>query len=205
MGDSKFVIVTTLCYVGIFGVVFIVCCCAWTRHLRKSSRGLSSQQRNTQTNRRYLYRPTPQPPEYNAPSTPMPYGPSWPRRGEIQNVNANYFPAASQRAVAGPMFPGYPSANLYSFGVTSAEHVVEIATFGRDNRHGEQFAGNDLSHASNFDQGDSTFVDTEDRTRVLTRSQSSLESEKEVESDSDGSSSQPSHLQDVTLREEGCV
>ena len=135
----------------------------------------------------------------------MPYGPSWPRRGEIQNVNANYFPAASQRAVAGPMFPAYPSANLYSFGVNSATHVVEIATFGRDNRQGEQFAGNDFSHASNFDQGDSTFVDTEDRTRVLTRSQSSLESEKEVESDSDGSSSQPSHLQDVTLREEGCV
>ena len=129
----------------------------------------------------------------------MPYGPSWPRRGEIQNVNANYFPAGSQRAVAGPMFPGY------SFGVSSGTHVVEIATFGRDNRHGEQFAGNDLSHASNFDQGDSTFVDTEDRTRVLTRSQSSLESEKEVESDSDGSSSQPSHLQDVTPREEGCV
>lgn len=38
MVDTKFLIVTTLCYVGIFVVVLVVCCCAWARYIRNEGR-----------------------------------------------------------------------------------------------------------------------------------------------------------------------
>ena len=213
MGDSKFLIVTTLCYVGIFGVIFIVCCCAWSRHFRKANRGFTSRQRNPQTNRR-VYRQTPQPPpDYNVPSTPMPYGA--PRGNEcaegIQHGNDGntYFPVAqhAQGAIVGPMFPGYPRVNLYPLnGVTTRTHAVEITTYG-DNRHGGS-DGDDFSDAasSRFDGGDSSaFADTDqdkEPARIARIQSPSLESEKEAKSDV--SSSLASHLQDVTLQEEQC-
>ncbi|XP_031567125.1 uncharacterized protein LOC116302067 [Actinia tenebrosa] len=38
MVDTKFLIVTTLCYVGIFVVILVVCCCAWSRYMRNEGR-----------------------------------------------------------------------------------------------------------------------------------------------------------------------
>lgn len=38
MVDTKFLIVTTLCYVGIFIVVLAVCCCAWARYMKNEGK-----------------------------------------------------------------------------------------------------------------------------------------------------------------------
>lgn len=222
MVDSKFLIVTTLCYVGIFGVIFIVCCCAWNRHLRKERRGLSPRQRNTQTNRRfYITRPT-QPPEYHAPSTPMQYGVQqrYEFAEEVQNVTAGktYFPLPQRTdnipqrnnlypIVAhypNPVFAGYPLGNLNpSRGVTTGTHAVQITTCGDSSR----YSGDDFSDAtsSRFDGGDSSFANMDEKNPTpLTRARSrSTDSEKEAESDV--SSSEASHLQEITtLREQRC-
>lgn len=219
MVDSKFLIVTTLCYVGIFGVIFIVCCCAWMRHRRHESRGLSSRQRSNQTNRRF-YRPV-QPPEYHTPSTPMPYGA--PRGNEfapveIQNVTAGntYFPAPQRTNNITPrnnlypmaghfpnlVFTGFPRGNLYPANVTTGTHAVQITTCGETVTSQEGCSGDNFSDAtsSRFGGGDNT----DDKNSAPLNSARSRTTDSEREPESDVSSSQASHFQEITLREEPC-
>lgn len=222
MVASKFLVITTLCYVGIFAVIFIVCCCAWTRHRRKERRGNASQQRSNQTSRR-VYRP-PQPPEYHAPSTPVTYGAprSYEFVEEIQTATDGnaYFPTP-QRAhkipaqntlhpIVGhfpaPVFSGYPRGNLYPTTVTTRAHAAQIRNCGETVTSREGYSGDDFSDAtsSRFGGGDSALADTEDKNSVaLSEPRSrSVHSEKEVESDV--SSIEVSHLQRISLREERC-
>lgn len=218
MVDSKFLIVTTLCYVGIFGVIFIVCCCAWMRHRRNESRGLSSRQRSNQTNRRF-YRPV-QPPEYHTPSTPMPYGaPRGNAPVEIQNVPAGntYFPAPQMANNTTPrnnilypmaghfpnlVFTGFPRGNLYPANVTTGTHAVQITTFGETVTSQGGCSGDNFSDAtsSRFGGGDNT----DDKNSAPLNSTRSRTTDSEREAESDVSSSQASHFQEITLREERC-
>lgn len=73
MVDTKFLIVTTLCYVGIFIVVLAVCCCAWARYMKnegrmpagrrtKVSRGRRAVREGTTTNVAHCHTQLPPPP-----------------------------------------------------------------------------------------------------------------------------------------------
>lgn len=176
MVDSKFLVVTTLCYVGIFAVIFIVCCCAWTRHLRKEGRGYSSRLRNN-TNRR-LHRPQP-PPEYPVtPNTPL-----YAQRGnefveETFPVGNTYFPAAQiphnvQRNNLYPMASHYPMfvhprGNLFPTSVTTdVDITLEVNSMTCGETSQGAFSGEDFSDAtsSRFDGGDSAFAETTEEKR----------------------------------------
>lgn len=52
MVDTKFLIVTTLCYVGIFIVVLVVCCCAWARYMKNEGRMPPSRRTKVSRGRR---------------------------------------------------------------------------------------------------------------------------------------------------------
>lgn len=70
MVDSKFLVITILCYVGIFFVIFLVCCCAWLRYVKNEGKG--SRSRNIPIIRgRFYSRTQSQPPAY-IPATPSP-------------------------------------------------------------------------------------------------------------------------------------
>lgn len=164
MVDSKFLVVTTLCYVGIFGVIFIVCCCAWTRHLRKEGRGYSSRLRNNQNRR--LHRP--KPPEYPhvTPSTPM-----YAHRGhEFAEENFpggnTYFPTdqRSQHVQRNNLYPMAGHYPMFAYPLpTSVTTDVNVTldmhnmTYGETSQAG--FLGEDFNDAtsSRFDGGDSAF------------------------------------------------
>lgn len=226
MVDSKFVIVTTLCYVGIVGVIFFVCCCAWTRHRRKELRGFHLQQRNSQTSRQF-YRPV-QPPEYHTPSTPVTY--SAPRPGshfedEMQNrteastyyhgpqrYNAvqrnNLYPQVNVRYHPNPVFTGYPGGNLYpSVNITTGIDSVQMTTREETNTNRPQGLSieNCSEESSTFDGNDSVLADTDDKNSMSLASSRkrsrSLNSDREVES---VSSSQASGFQEISLCEERC-
>lgn len=217
MVDSKFLVVTTLCYVGIFGVIFIVCCCAWARHLRKEGRGYSSRLRNN-TNRR-LHRP--QPPDYPVTTYVTPSTPMYAHRGnefaeeDFQDGNT-YFPAGQRPQhvqrnnlypVAGhyPMF-AYPRVNVVPTSVTTdveVRHVpieVNSLTCGETSQGG--FSGEDFSDAtiSRFD--DSAFSESvqekcHDLTpRTISPSAEGQNDKNEAESDD---SSQDGYLKEVTI------
>lgn len=213
MVDSKFLVVTTLCYVGIFGVIFIVCCCAWTRHLRKEGRGYSSRVRNNPNRRPHR----PQLPEYPhvTPSTPI-----YAHRGNqfaeenFQDGNT-YFPVGQRPQhvqrnnlypMAGhyPMF-AYPRGNLLPTSVTTNVDVtleVNSMTYGETSQGG--FSGEDFSDAtsSRFDGGESAFTENleekcHDLTpRTISPSVEGQHDENEAESDD---SSQVRHLKEVTI------
>lgn len=108
-----------------------------------------------------------------------------------------------------PVFAGYPRGNVYPTSVTSGTHAVRI-TYDPDTSHGG-YSGEEFSDATGtaaslrFDGGDgSVVVDMDEKSPPLkTRTRShSTDSEKEAESDV--SSSETSHLQEITLREERC-
>lgn len=228
MVESKFVIVTTLCYFGIAGVIFFVCCCAWTRHRRKGHRGFHSQQRNSQT-RRQFHRPV-QPPQYHTPSTPVTY--SAPRPGthfedEMQNrtegntyyhgsqrYNAvdrnNLYPQVNVRYQPDSVFAGYPGGNLYtSVNITTGMHAEQMTTRGETNTNLLQGRSieNCSEESSRFDGNDSVLADTDDKNSISIASSrkrsGSLNSDKEVESDS-VSSGEASHFQEISPPEERC-
>lgn len=228
MVESKFVIVTTLCYFGIAGVIFFVCCCAWTRHRRKGHRGFHSQQRNSQT-RRQFHRPV-QPPQYHTPSTPVTY--SAPRPGthfedEMQNrtegntyyhgsqrYNAvdrnNLYPQVNVRYQPDSVFAGYPGGNLYtSVNITTGMHAEQMITRGETNTNRLQGRSieNCSEESSRFDGNDSVLADTDDKNSISIASSrkrsGSLNSDKEVESDS-VSSGEASHFQEISPPEERC-
>lgn len=217
MVDSKFLIVTTLCYVGIFFVVFIVCCCVWTRHLRKEGRGYSPRLRNN-TNRRLL-RAQP-PPDYpvTTPSTPM-YAQRGHEFAEVHFPDTNtYFPAAQREQnamqrnnffpMAGhyPMQPimyGYPRGNLFPASVTTdVDITLDVNTFGGETG----FSGENFSDAtsSRFDGGDSSAfaenLEEKNHDQTPRTMSPSVEShdDKTEEAESDDSS-RVCHLQVINL------
>lgn len=213
MVDSKFLVVTTLCYVGIFAVIFIVCCCAWTRHLRKEGRGYSSRLRNN-TNRR-LHRP--QPPEYPVtPNTPLyaqrgqefveettfPVGNTYyPAAQRPHNVQRNnLFPMPSHY----PMFP-FPRGNLFPTSVTTDVDItleVNSMTCGETS---QGFSGEDFSDAtsSRFDGGDSAFAEnTEEKGQdptPRTISPTTIDNHDDNKETASEGSSQVCQLKEVTI------
>lgn len=220
--ESKFVIVTTLCYVGIFSVIFFVCCCACTRHRKKGNRRLRLPQRSSQTNRRF-YRPV-QPPEYNTPSTPVTYGGprgdlfaeatqirtdgntcfQAPQRNDAFPRN-NFYPIVNVGHHPNPVFTGYLGGNLYPSTNVTGTHVVQITTCGETNanRTLQRLSDENGSEASQrFGEDDGAqLADIEDKNSVsITNSRKqSLSINSEREPESDVSSSQASHFQEISL------
>lgn len=215
MLDSKFLIVTTLCYVGIFGVIFIVCCCAWTRHLRKEGRGYSPRIRNNSTRR--VHRP----PEYPiAPSTPL-----YAQRGhgfaEVNFPDGNTYYPAPQRmqnlAQRNNLYPmvrhhpttfGYTQAHFFPKSVTTnVDITLDVNGLNYGDTSQEGLSGEEFSDAtsSRFDGVDSAVgenVETEegDQTaRTISPHPSENCSNDSKESDCEQSSSHIHQIKEVTL------
>ncbi len=116
MVDTKFLIVTTLCYVGIFIVVLVVCCCAWARYIRNEGR--MPPRRNKPSRGRRTARE----PVVTQQCTPLPLPPRQYRYiGEFTDLNHQHQPIIYDphvrpnfRTQAGIPRPAYPNMNHYA-------------------------------------------------------------------------------------------
>ena len=205
MVDSRFLVVTTLCYVGIFAVIFIVCCCAWTRYLRNEGRGSSRLRKKRPARagggRRLINGQNTQPTEYPTASTPM----CAPERQDFAEQNM-YFPVqrtsdsiqrTNRYPIAGhfAMFDYYQTANaLYPTGQITGTYGAQVTADAGSVAYGDTsqggFSAEDFSDAtsSRFGCGEAETVrlgvESPSRTpRTLTPSVESVDDKTQVESD----------------------
>ncbi|XP_020910972.1 uncharacterized protein LOC110248764 [Exaiptasia diaphana] len=174
MVDTKFLIVTTLCYVGIFIVVLAVCCCAWARYVKNEGR-IPANRRTKMSRSRRAARET------NIPTAPHCHPqPPPPRQyryiGDFSELNyqhpTNYTHVQHncRPHVSRPIYPsanhytlveGYPPRNYYPASLATPTDTYDIdlqmdinSTGFADTSHGG-FSGDEFSdfQSSRYDSG----------------------------------------------------
>ena len=176
MVDTKFLIVTTLCYVGIFIVVLAVCCCAWARYMKNEGRMPPNRRTKVSRGRRAAREPMaaatqhchaqpPPPPrqyryigdftELNYPHQPTNY--PHVQHGYRSHTSRPVYPSANHYTLV----EGYPPRNYYPASLATPTDTydmdlqMDINSAGfADTSHGG-FSGDEFSdfQSSRYDSG----------------------------------------------------
>ncbi|XP_032221576.2 uncharacterized protein LOC116603975 [Nematostella vectensis] len=181
MVDSKFLIITTLCYVGIFVVVLVVCCCAWSRYMRNE--GKFSPRSAKQRARRPKREPNIEPPQDAIPLPPrqeyryigdfieldfhsdgLRYEPELRSHGKF---NRQPYPVHNHPNYSVPLV-GFPPRTYYpaslATGTCDYDPHMELGSY---NTYGETSLGG-LSGDDDYSDFQSSRFDTDSRPEVVT-------------------------------------